>query len=148
MALKLALKKALQNGQRVILDRGKHVPVKTCVVCERDFTWRKKWENVWDEVTTCSKRCNKIRRKRVSEEKKKEKDVNNNNNIVKGQKPCDICKKNVNLLIRCTITPKVKWIMTCGACWNKPEVANGVVDGDKNSNPYYKYGGLWKNLHV
>ena len=150
MALKLALKRAAKNGERIILDRGKHIPVKNCVICQRDFTWRKKWENVWEDVKTCSKKCNKIRRSRMAEEKKKAKDVNKANSgiVIKGQKPCDLCKKNVNLLIRCNITPKLKWKMICGKCWNLPSVANGVVDGDKNTNPYYKYGGLWKNLHV
>merc|ERR1712087_327153 len=38
---------------------------KVCVVCERPFTWRKKWERCWDEVTTCSKRCNAERKKRT-----------------------------------------------------------------------------------
>ena len=77
--------------------------------------------------------------------KKKAKDVNKANSgiVIKGQKPCDLCKKNVNLLIRCNITPKLKWKMICGKCWNLPSVANGVVDGDKNTNPYYKYGGLF-----
>ena len=28
MALKLALKRAAKNGERIILDRGKHIPVK------------------------------------------------------------------------------------------------------------------------
>jgi len=40
-----------------------NLPVKTCVVCNREFTWRKKWENCWDEVQTCSKRCNGERKK-------------------------------------------------------------------------------------
>ena len=31
---------------------------------------------------------------------------------------------------------------------NLPSVANGIVDGDKSTNPHYRYGGLWKNLHV
>ena len=39
-----------------------NLPSKTCVVCNRPFTWRKKWERCWDEVTTCSKRCNGERR--------------------------------------------------------------------------------------
>jgi len=34
-----------------------HLPTKICVVCNRPFTWRKKWEKCWDEVLTCSKRC-------------------------------------------------------------------------------------------
>ncbi|MFN4910073.1 MAG: DUF2256 domain-containing protein [Flavobacteriales bacterium] len=33
------------------------LPVKSCVVCKRPFTWRKKWEKVWDEVKYCSNRC-------------------------------------------------------------------------------------------
>jgi len=40
-----------------------NLPTKICVVCQRPFTWRKKWERCWDEVTTCSKRCNNERRK-------------------------------------------------------------------------------------
>lgn len=38
------------------------LPEKVCVVCNRPFTWRKKWERCWDEVTTCSKKCNSMRR--------------------------------------------------------------------------------------
>lgn len=42
--------------------KKENLPTKTCVVCERPFTWRKKWENCWDEVTTCSKSCNAKRK--------------------------------------------------------------------------------------
>jgi hypothetical protein len=31
-------------------------------MCHRPFNWRKKWESCWDEVTTCSKSCNRQRR--------------------------------------------------------------------------------------
>lgn len=40
-----------------------NLPVKTCVVCNRPFTWRKKWERDWDEIQTCSQRCNSERKK-------------------------------------------------------------------------------------
>lgn len=30
---------------------------KVCVVCGRTFTYRKKWEKVWDQVKYCSDRC-------------------------------------------------------------------------------------------
>lgn len=30
---------------------------KTCIICKRPFSWRKKWEKVWAEVKYCSKRC-------------------------------------------------------------------------------------------
>ncbi|WP_434353696.1 DUF2256 domain-containing protein [Psychrobacter sp. HD31] len=34
-----------------------NLPSKVCPVCKRPFTWRKKWQNNWDEVVYCSKRC-------------------------------------------------------------------------------------------
>lgn len=34
-----------------------NLPTKVCPVCERRFTWRKKWEDDWEHVTYCSKRC-------------------------------------------------------------------------------------------
>jgi hypothetical protein len=33
------------------------LPVKTCATCGKLFTWRKKWEKVWDQVKYCSDRC-------------------------------------------------------------------------------------------
>lgn len=37
------------------------LPTKVCVVCERPFTWRKKWERDWANVKYCSKRCARSR---------------------------------------------------------------------------------------
>jgi len=37
------------------------LPQKTCLTCKRPFTWRKKWEKVWDEVRYCSHRCRDTR---------------------------------------------------------------------------------------
>ncbi|HEY9630438.1 MAG TPA: DUF2256 domain-containing protein [Coleofasciculaceae cyanobacterium] len=37
------------------------LPTKICVVCQRPFTWRKKWEDCWDEVKYCSERCRRHR---------------------------------------------------------------------------------------
>jgi hypothetical protein len=34
-------------------------PEKKCVTCGRHFTWRKKWEKVWEEVKYCSDKCRK-----------------------------------------------------------------------------------------
>ena len=48
-----------------------NLPTKVCEVCDRPFTWRKKWENCWDEVRCCSKRCQSERkgnRKKGSED--------------------------------------------------------------------------------
>ena len=33
------------------------LPEKLCLVCDRPFTWRKKWEKNWNEVKYCSKKC-------------------------------------------------------------------------------------------
>jgi len=34
-----------------------NLPEKICVVCNRPFAWRKKWEKVWTEVKYCSDKC-------------------------------------------------------------------------------------------
>ncbi len=34
-----------------------NLPQKICVVCQRPFSWRKKWEKHWNEVKYCSKKC-------------------------------------------------------------------------------------------
>nr|WP_324603211.1 DUF2256 domain-containing protein [Hellea balneolensis] len=34
-----------------------HLPQKDCATCGRPFSWRKKWEKVWDEVRYCSQKC-------------------------------------------------------------------------------------------
>ena len=33
------------------------LPTKVCPVCDRPFTWRKKWEKCWDDIKYCSDRC-------------------------------------------------------------------------------------------
>nr|WP_229642111.1 DUF2256 domain-containing protein [Waterburya agarophytonicola] len=33
------------------------LPTKICIVCDRPFTWRKKWSKCWDDVKYCSDRC-------------------------------------------------------------------------------------------
>jgi len=37
--------------------KKENLPTKTCPVCGRSFSWRKKWEKNWDEVKYCSKSC-------------------------------------------------------------------------------------------
>jgi hypothetical protein len=37
-------------------DRAE-LPTKICAGCGRPFTWRKKWERVWEEVRYCSDAC-------------------------------------------------------------------------------------------
>jgi hypothetical protein len=37
--------------------KKENLPSKICIVCNKPFTWRKKWEKIWDEVKYCSDRC-------------------------------------------------------------------------------------------
>ncbi len=37
--------------------KKRDLPTKICLVCNREFTWRKKWETNWDDVKYCSQRC-------------------------------------------------------------------------------------------
>jgi hypothetical protein len=37
--------------------KKKDFPSKICVVCNRKFTWRKKWRLEWTKVKTCSNKC-------------------------------------------------------------------------------------------
>jgi len=217
-----------------------NLPVKTCEVCARPFTWRKKWERCWDEVRTCSNSCKAQRRGRkpgakalaglaasgmaastarkgckaeddsgadtdaesntecheheavsdssctfnsspqqeqdiceeeyeVDEEEHEEdsalatpltpaearrarkkalkqakqaKRGGSPEAVAAKMKPCDICSKRVNVLIRCTCDASQKWKMLCGRCWK--EASGGVPDGNAD-RPHYRYGGLWKN---
>jgi len=41
------------------------LPEKVCVVCQRPFSWRKKWEKVWDEVKYCSDKCRRNKQDHV-----------------------------------------------------------------------------------
>ncbi|MAV84033.1 MAG: DUF2256 domain-containing protein [Gammaproteobacteria bacterium] len=37
--------------------RKQHLKSKTCPVCNRPFSWRKKWRSCWENVIYCSERC-------------------------------------------------------------------------------------------
>ena len=47
----------LKNKKKAFL------PQKNCIVCKRPFTWRKKWEKVWEDVKYCSDKCRMNRNK-------------------------------------------------------------------------------------
>ncbi|MBY0587677.1 DUF2256 domain-containing protein [bacterium] len=38
-------------------------PTKTCPVCGKPFSWRKKWERNWEQVIYCSDACRRTVRK-------------------------------------------------------------------------------------
>ncbi|MBM3452178.1 MAG: DUF2256 domain-containing protein [Bacteroidetes bacterium] len=39
----------------------RYLPIKICTTCNKEFSWRKKWEKNWNEVKFCSQRCRKNR---------------------------------------------------------------------------------------
>jgi hypothetical protein len=149
-SIQTAASRSMPNGVK-----KENLPQKTCVVCNRPFTWRKKWERCWDEVTTCSKSCNAKRKKNNQREREKgeegtrgsveeeEKDEEENNNSSKGNKRCDKCGESRSMLVRCQIDETKAWKMICvKGCWKS--VSGGATDGTPEF-PHYKYGGVWKN---
>ncbi|KGM05880.1 hypothetical protein LP43_2443 [Methylophaga thiooxydans] len=40
-----------------------YLPEKTCVNCQRLFTWRKKWLRDWQQVKFCSQRCRRSKKR-------------------------------------------------------------------------------------
>ena len=45
--------------------KKQNLPQKICLVCERPFTWRKKWQKDWENVKYCSDRCRKNKNKQI-----------------------------------------------------------------------------------
>ncbi|MEK9821807.1 MAG: DUF2256 domain-containing protein [Gammaproteobacteria bacterium] len=40
-----------------------NLPHKICNVCQRPFSWRRKWSRDWAQVQYCSERCRRQRGK-------------------------------------------------------------------------------------
>jgi hypothetical protein len=38
------------------------LPTKLCPICNKYFTWRKKWQRDWRHVIYCSQRCKRNKR--------------------------------------------------------------------------------------
>jgi hypothetical protein len=61
-------------------------------------------------------------------------------------KPCTLCQRRRDVLIRCQIDETKKWHFVCtGKCWK--EVSGGKTDAHGGGHPLYRYGGMWKNKH-
>ena len=43
--------------------KKENLPTKPCATCGREFTWRRKWARVWDEVRHCSEACRSGKRR-------------------------------------------------------------------------------------
>jgi hypothetical protein len=44
------------------------LPTKICPVCQRPFTWRKKWAKDWENVKYCSDKCRALSKRSASNE--------------------------------------------------------------------------------
>ncbi|CAL8466398.1 g5934 [Coccomyxa elongata] len=53
------------NASKVVAKAN--LPSKVCLVCQRPFTWRKKWEKCWDDVKYCSERCRRNRAQKAGD---------------------------------------------------------------------------------
>ncbi|MBY5950362.1 DUF2256 domain-containing protein [Algoriphagus marincola] len=47
--------------------KKEYLPTKICPVCNRPFTWRKKWEKNWENIKYCSKRCASSKQKNTND---------------------------------------------------------------------------------
>ncbi|WP_189398678.1 DUF2256 domain-containing protein [Arenicella chitinivorans] len=45
-----------------MVHKKPNLPSKLCVVCDRPFTWRRKWARDWLQVKYCSRRCRETAR--------------------------------------------------------------------------------------
>merc|ERR1711879_1085185 len=50
-------------GTYRVFDMGRWKEAKLCFVCQKEFTWRKKWSRSWTDVKTCSGKCKELHRK-------------------------------------------------------------------------------------
>ena len=50
--------------------KKENLPTKICETCNLPFSWRKKWERVWDEVKYCSDGCRKAAKRKEDEANK------------------------------------------------------------------------------
>lgn len=60
------IKSSLMKQRSDELKSKSELPSKLCPVCNRPFSWRKKWERDWDNVVYCSKRCRRQGRPSVA----------------------------------------------------------------------------------
>jgi len=98
-------------------------------------------EDVNDIIELSSRKARQAHKKAVKAERRALRE-GTSEAVATKKKPCEVCERHVDLLVRCTHDSSQKWCMLCGGCWKK--ASGGVPDGDAD-HPYYRYGGLWKN---
>jgi len=132
--------------------KKENLPQKVCVTCERPFTWRKKWEKCWDEVTTCSKSCNGKRKNLKQRENRGDtnSDEEETNNEKGDQtrarsKACSLCDEGVEEAFRVRYDESRQWKFVCRDCWPQASGRTSSKEAREGTpNPLYQYGGTWK----
>lgn len=56
------------EGCRTVMNKKSDLPEKICPVCERPFTWRKKWQKNWEEIVYCSQKCRRNKNKKIADQ--------------------------------------------------------------------------------
>jgi hypothetical protein len=58
MLISIFDKMSVEKQQTLLTHAEKQdLPSNICIVCNKPFTWRKKWEKNWSEVKYCSQKC-------------------------------------------------------------------------------------------
>jgi len=47
----------MEAREQTMAHKKVNLPQKICPVCQRPFSWRKKWEKDWEQVIYCSEKC-------------------------------------------------------------------------------------------
>ena len=90
--------------------------IKKCSICQKVIKRTKKLDQCWENLTTCSERCQK---KSI----KKHHEIPNcpaKKGVGERLKNCSICEKIVELAYRCKYKENQKdWDFVCRPCWPK-----------------------------
>lgn len=155
--------------------KKENLPSKICVSCQRPFTWRKKWERCWDEVQTCSKRCNAERKKSGSAASAT--DTASNDDAAAGddddgprlsarkmakkamkaerrEKRAGVASASTGRKACDVCDASVNLLVRCRTdetrqwkmvCGSCWTAVSGGVPDGDAAHPHYQYGGLWRN---
>ena len=89
--------------------------IKNCTICQKVIKRTKKLDQCWENLTTCSERCQK--------KSMKHQEIPNcpaKKGVGERLKNCSICEKIVELAYRCKYKENQKdWDFVCRPCWPK-----------------------------
>ena len=74
-----------------------NLPTKVCFFCQKEFSWRKKWEKCWEAVKFCSKKCVMLNNNKNISKETREKIANSK----RGQKMSEEQKRKISESMKC-----------------------------------------------